>query len=81
MFSITTVNVGMPVLFKAFVVVMLGGLGNVMGAVAGGLLLGVMEALVAGYWNPSYVEVFSFGLIIALIMFRPAGLFGRTMKV
>lgn len=63
------------VLLNAFVVVILGGLGNVWGAVLGGLLLGVVETVGAVYVSDAYQTAFGFGLLLLMLVFRPTGLF------
>jgi branched-chain amino acid transport system permease protein len=64
---------------KAFVAAVLGGIGNVPGAMVGGLLLGLTEEYVAGYLISSYRDGIAFGLLILVLLFRPAGLLG-TMR-
>jgi branched-chain amino acid transport system permease protein len=68
---------------KAFVAAVLGGIGNVPGAMLGGLLLGLTEEFVAGYLLSSYRDGIAFGLLILVLLFRPAGLLGtvRAEKV
>lgn len=66
------------ILLDAFVVVILGGLGNVWGAVLGGLLLGIVESFGAVYLSAAYQAVFGFGVLLLVIVFRPAGLFTTT---
>lgn len=68
---------GNPVL-KAFVVLVLGGIGNLWGAVAGGLVLGMVEVLVAGYVSSELQDVGAFALLVAVLLVRPQGLFGRA---
>lgn len=63
------------VLLNAFVVVILGGLGNVWGAVLGGLLLGIVETVGAVYVSAAYQTAFGFGLLLLMLVFRPTGLF------
>ncbi|MFA4836515.1 MAG: branched-chain amino acid ABC transporter permease [Dehalococcoidia bacterium] len=75
MYPIET-TMGMPYLFKAFIVVLIGGMGNIAGAIAGGMLLGLMEALIGGLWDASWVNVAVFGIIIIILTVRPAGLLG-----
>jgi branched-chain amino acid transport system permease protein len=71
---------GMAVL-KAFIVVIMGGLGNIMGAIAGGLLLGIAEGLVSGFISSDYSEAIGFLIVILVLLFRPQGIFGRQGQV
>ncbi|VTU23087.1 branched-chain amino acid ABC transporter permease [Variovorax sp. PBL-E5] len=61
---------------KGFIVIVLGGLGSVPGAIAGGLLLGVVEALGAGYISSAFRDGFGFVILILVLLIRPKGLFG-----
>ncbi len=61
---------------KSFVIVVLGGLGNPIGALAGGLVLGALEGLVPVFTSVSWVTVIEFGLFVAILLVRPSGLFG-----
>ena len=63
---------------KAFVAAVNGGVGNVRGAMAGGLLIGVVELFGAAYLSPHLRDVYVFTLLIAVLLFRPTGLFGKT---
>jgi branched-chain amino acid transport system permease protein len=71
---------GMAVL-KAFIVVIMGGLGNIMGAITGGLLLGMAEGMVSGFISSDYSEAIGFVIVIAVLLFKPQGLFGRKGQV
>ena len=64
-------------LSKAFVVAILGGLGNVTGAVVGGLALSFAESLGVFFFGPSYQEVIGFSIFLLVLVFRPYGLVGR----
>ena len=62
---------------KAFTAAVLGGIGSIPGAVLGGLLLGVTEAITAGYFSTEYKDVVAFSLLILILLFRPTGILGR----
>ncbi|WP_206692552.1 branched-chain amino acid ABC transporter permease [Azospirillum sp. INR13] len=68
-------SVGGLVSLKSFVVVILGGMGSFPGAIAGGLLLGVAEALWGGYVATGMVDIIGFLLVILILVLRPQGLF------
>jgi branched-subunit amino acid ABC-type transport system permease component len=61
---------------KSFVIGVLGGLGNPLGALAGGLILGLLEGVIPAFVTTSWVPVFEFGLFIIILLVRPTGLFG-----
>ena len=64
---------------KAFVAAVLGGIGNIGGAVLGGLLMGLTEAFVGASALSSFRDAFAFIILIAVLMFRPAGLLGQNV--
>ena len=66
---------------KAFAIVILGGLGNVSGAVIGGFILALAEELGAGYVSSGYRDAMGFVIIIAVLVYKPTGLFSRTERV
>jgi len=75
-----TVNPQMGILAnKAFISSVFGGLGSLQGAVLGALLLGIIETLVSGYISSSLRDVFSFGILLLVLIIRPAGLMGKTV--
>jgi len=65
---------------KAFVVTVLGGLGNIGAAIGGGLLLGVVEVLGASYLTSEYRDAYGLVAFILVLLFRPEGLFGRSVQ-
>ncbi len=65
---------------KAFIAAVLGGIGNLPGAVLGGVLIGLLEALVVGYLSPTYRDPIVFAVLILILIFRPAGLLGTVQK-
>ncbi|MBX3579482.1 MAG: branched-chain amino acid ABC transporter permease [Rhizobiaceae bacterium] len=71
-------NMGGAPLLKAFVIVIFGGLGSVPGAIVGGLAIGLIENLAGAYISFAFKDVFTFILLIAVLLLRPAGLFGRA---
>jgi branched-chain amino acid transport system permease protein len=69
---------GLYVGLKAFVAAVIGGIGNVPGAVVGGLLLGLVEEFVVGYSSSSWRDAVAFGFLIIVLLVRPGGLFGSV---
>ena len=63
---------------KAFIVVILGGIGSIPGAFLGGLILGVAESFVSTYASKALADLLGFILVIGILLFRPSGLFGRS---
>ena len=88
-YEIAHYQMGFMLGLKAFTAAVLGGIGNVAGAMIGGLLLGVIQGLGAGYigdftggfLGSHYQDIFAFMVLIIVLMFRPSGLFGeRTVE-
>ncbi|HEX8819351.1 MAG TPA: branched-chain amino acid ABC transporter permease [Archangium sp.] len=69
---------GLMVGLKAFVAAVIGGIGNVPGAVVGALLLGLVEEFVVGYAASTWRDAVAFGFLILVLLVRPGGLFGRV---
>jgi branched-chain amino acid transport system permease protein len=69
-------TVGEILIAKCFVIVVLGGLGSVSGAIAGGVLLGLVESLGAVYVSVAYKDTIGFIMFLLVLLFRPSGLFG-----
>jgi len=74
-------NIGLFLGLKGFVAASMGGLGSIPAAILGGLLLGVVERLVAGYISSGLQDAVAFFLLIILLVARPSGVFGRTGAV
>ncbi len=62
---------------KAFVAAVLGGIGNIPGAMVGGLVMGVAETMVVAYLAPTYRDAISFAILILILLFKPTGLLGK----
>lgn len=75
--TLTSYDVGLALALKGFAGAMLGGMGNPKGAFIGGLALGLIEALTAGYLSSQYKDAAAFVVILAVLFFMPQGLFGR----
>lgn len=69
--------VGFIIGLKAFSAAVLGGIGSLPGAMLGGLLLGVLESIFAGFVNSDYKDVFAFSVLVLVLIFKPSGLLGR----
>lgn len=65
---------------KAFVAAVLGGIGSIPGAMLGGYVLGVAESLTKGYISSSFTDAVVFGILILVLLIRPAGLLGRNVS-
>lgn len=65
---------------KAFVAAVLGGIGNIPGALVGGLIMGIAETLVAGYISSTYRNALAFIILILILLFRPAGILGKSTR-
>jgi len=76
--SLAYPSVGIMLGLKGFCAAILGGLGNPMGAVLGGLIVGISEAMTAGYISSAYKDAVAFIIILGVLFLRPNGLFGRS---
>ncbi|GAC1338986.1 MAG: branched-chain amino acid ABC transporter permease [Acetobacteraceae bacterium] len=73
-------SMGETLIVKAFVITILGGMGSIIGAIVGGYMLGLIEALGAMYISVDYKDAFAFAVLILVLAIRPQGLFGRTAR-
>ena len=78
---VVTPTMGDLASLKAFAIVILGGLGNIVGATIGGFILAFIEELGAGYISSGYRDAMGFLLIIAILLVRPTGLFSRKERI
>ncbi len=74
------VTTGALFTLKAFVVTVLGGLGNIGAAIMGGLVLGVVEVLGASYLDSAYRDAYGLLVFLLVLLLKPEGLFGKTVK-
>jgi len=75
-----TFNMGAVIGIKGFVAAVVGGLGNIPGAIAGGFVLGLTEAVAGGKISSGYRDAISFGVLILVLWLRPSGLFSRVNR-
>jgi branched-chain amino acid transport system permease protein len=80
--NFTAVNpfFGVKVGLKGLAVMLVGGLGNVVGAMVGGLVVGVVEVMSVAYLESSYRDAFAFGVMIVILLVRPTGLLGARLQ-
>lgn len=76
-YGVLTFMMGFLAVVKAFTAVILGGMGNIPGAVVGGLILGMLEAFGAGYISAQWKDVIAFVILIVVLVLRPTGLLGE----
>lgn len=76
--TLTSYDLGIALALKGFAAAMLGGMGNPKGALVGGILLGLFEALTAGFISSQYKDAVAFIVILAVLFAMPQGLFGRN---
>jgi len=74
-------TMGFAFVFKAFAIIIIGGLGNIFGAAVSAVALGIIESVAGGFLPPTIVDAIAFVAMIAVLLFRPQGLFGRGVRV
>ena len=80
MFLTFNANMGVVFTMKALIVVIMGGVGNMIGALAAGLLLGLAETAVARLFDPGLTLAVTYALFLIALLVRPTGLFGRPAR-
>ncbi len=76
-FPVIDPYMGIMVGWKAFIAAVVGGIGNIRGAMIGGFILGAVEIFVAGYGKSTYRDFVAFALLLILLIFRPYGILGK----
>ncbi|MBQ5349374.1 MAG: branched-chain amino acid ABC transporter permease [Phascolarctobacterium sp.] len=71
---------GMMPGLKAFVAAVLGGIGIIPGAMMGGIILGIVEAMVSGFLSSTFRDAAAFGILILILLYKPAGLLGKNIR-
>jgi len=74
----TAASIGFVIGLKGFTAAVIGGIGSIPGAMAGGLILGFAEAYTAGYWTTRWSDLVIFSVLIGFMLFRPTGLLGTA---
>ena len=80
MFYSITPFIGLPYTLMAFVVIILGGLGNILGSLVGGLILGLIITAVVSFTTPGFGPITQYLILILVIYFMPQGIFGRRIR-
>jgi branched-chain amino acid transport system permease protein len=65
---------------RGFEIIVIGGLGSIPGVLIAGLSLGIAESLGAAFINPSFVDIYGFGLLVFILLMKPYGLFGKAER-
>jgi branched-chain amino acid transport system permease protein len=79
-FNSVTPQMGLSIGLKGLAIIILGGMGNVKGAMAGGLILGLAETFIVVYGDSGYRDAIAFAAIIVILLVRPQGLFGQKIS-
>jgi branched-chain amino acid transport system permease protein len=77
----TQFNAGLAFTLKGFAAAVIGGLGNIGGAIAGGLILGILEALSSAFVSSMYGDAVTYGVLLAILLVRPSGLFRPLVEL
>lgn len=77
-FQVCSPSSGVDAVIKAFVIIVVGGLGSVPGALAAGLIIGVTESVTSVLWSPAFANVVVFAILITVVAWKPLGIFSRA---
>ena len=77
-YNFTSFIIGFTAGLRAFTAAVLGGIGNVPGAMVGGVIIGLIEAMGGQFIATAWTDVIIFSILVLVLVFRPAGLFGRA---
>jgi branched-chain amino acid transport system permease protein len=77
--TLATVTVGLTFTFRGFMAAAIGGMGTNLGALLGGLLMGVIEQSTQRFWQGGYVNFVMLAVLLGLLLIRPQGLFGQPV--
>jgi branched-chain amino acid transport system permease protein len=80
-YNVTSFLIGFTAGLRAFTAAVLGGIGNIPGAMVGGLLIGLIEALAGQFIGAGWADVVIFSILVVVLVVRPAGLFGLMAPV
>jgi branched-chain amino acid transport system permease protein len=80
MFLTFNANIGVVFTMKALIIIIMGGVGNVLGALVAGLILGLAEAFVATFGDPGLTLAATYAIFLLALLFKPEGLFGRAAR-
>ncbi len=78
-YGLVNYSIGYLAGIKAFTAAVLGGIGNIPGAMIGGMILGLLESFGAGYISPEYKDVIAFSILILVLLIKPSGLLGENL--
>lgn len=78
--SLVLPAMGHSTILKAFIIIVLGGMGSIPGAIVGGYVIGLTESLGAGFVSSAFKDVFPFGALVLVLTIRPTGIFGKENK-
>ncbi len=79
-YGVVNYSIGYVARIKAFTAAVMGGIGNIPGAMLGGILLGLIESLAAAYISPEYKDAYAFVMLIVILLIRPAGILGKVQE-